>query len=142
MSNKIVVDTGKSYFGAQIVEASKVKLDANVKIHLFVNNYTIIETTVLANLTEASYGGYAAQTATGWTDGGIDGSDRDTWTGPALTFQATSSSGLPQTIYGMYATDSGGTVLLWAENFSPTITLASSGDGFTVTPQFSVGSIF
>jgi hypothetical protein len=142
VANKIVFDAGKSYFGAQIVEATKVKLDGNAKIRLFSNNHTIGETDVIGTFTQATYGGYADQTATGWTDGGIDANDRDTWTGPKLTFQATSGTNLPQTLYGYICIDSGATVALFGENFAPAITLSAVNDGFNVQPTFSVGSIF
>jgi hypothetical protein len=141
---KVVPNVGKSYFMNQIMEAGKQKVDGNATIHLFVSNITPSRTDTLSTYSahEASYGGYAAQTLTTWTDGGIDANNYDTWTGPAITFQATSSSGLPQTIYGYYVVAGDGTTLLWAETFAPAITLSNSGDGFTVTPTFSGASIF
>lgn len=142
MANKIVVDTGKIWLGTICQSAGHASLNGSAKLHLFMNNYTIIQTSVLANVTEATYGGYAAQVLGTAVDGGIDANDRDTWTYPTLTFAATSGASLPQTIYGYYVTDNGSTTLLWAMNFSPTIVLAASGDGFTITPQFSYGSIF
>jgi hypothetical protein len=97
---------------------------------------------VLSDLTEISYPGYAAMTLSGATDGGIDSNDRDTWSWPTQTFQATSAPGSTVTAYGYYVTDSGDTELLWAENFSTPFNYTNAGDGFSIVPTFSFGSIF
>lgn len=143
-AQKNVPNVGKSYFMAQIVEASKVKIDGQATIHLFVANVVYARTNTLSTYSpdEATYIGYAAQTLSGWSDGGIDSNNYDTWTGPTVTFQATSSSGLPQTIYGYYVVASDAATLLWVCYFAPTITLSSSGDGFTVPVTLSGASIF
>lgn len=142
MANMIVVDTGKTYLSKVCMDGSKAKLDTNAKINFFTNNYTVVETTVLADLTAQTVTGIAATTLTGATDGGIDANDRDTWTWPLMTFAATSGSGLPQTLYGYYITDSAGTTLIAAQNFAIPVVITNNGDGFTIQPQFSFGSIF
>jgi hypothetical protein len=142
MANKICFDQGKVYFGNQINLANKVALNGNAKVRLFSNNHTLGETDLIGAFTQATYGGYADQTLAGGTDGGINGNDRDQFNYTTLTFQATSSSGLPQTLYGYVVIDSGATVALYGENFSPSVTLSASGDGFTVTPTLETGSIF
>lgn len=142
MANKITFDAGKTYFANQIILANKVALSGNAKIRLFSNNHVLTETDVIGTFTQATYGGYADQVSSGWTDGGIDANDRDTWTGSTLTFSATSATNLPQTLYGYICIDNGATVALFGQNFAPSVTLSNSGDGFTLTPTFSVGSIF
>lgn len=142
MANKITFDAGKIYFANQIILGNKVAISTNAKLRLFQNNHTCVEADVIGNFTAATYVGYADQVLSGAVDGGIDGNDRDTWSFTALAFAATSGSGLPQTIYGYIVIDSGATVALYGENFAPAITLAASGDGFTVPPTLSVGSIF
>jgi hypothetical protein len=142
MANKIVVNTGKLWLGSLAIAAGHPKLDTNVKIHLFSNNLTIIRTTVLGDLTEIAYPGYASITLSGAVDGGIDANNWDTWAWPTATFQATSAPGSPVTAYGYYVTDSGGTTLLWAENFATPQVFTLSGDGFTLPPTFSFGSLF
>ena len=142
MANKIVVDTGKLWITKIAVTNGNAKLDTNVKIRLFANNYTPVQASVIGNFTEIAYTGYAAVTLSGAVDGGIDANDRDTWTWPTVTFQCTSSAGLPVTAYGYYVTDSANTTVLWAERFSTAQVFTTNGDGFTVPPQFSGGSIF
>ena len=141
---KFVPNVGKQYFMAQIMEASKVKVDGQATIHLFTTNVAIARTNVLTtySASEASYGGYASQVMSGFSDGGIDANFYDSWSGPIITFQATSSSGLPQTIYGYYVVASDAATLLWVCYFAPVITLSASGDGFTIPPSLSGASIF
>jgi hypothetical protein len=143
-ATKMVPNVGKSYFMNQICKAGKVQLDSNATIHLFVSNITPARTDVLSTYSahEASYGGYASQTLGVSTDGGIDSNFYDTYSWPALTWQATSSSGLPQTIYGYYVVASDAATLLWVCTFAPSITLSNSGDGFTVPVTLSGASIF
>lgn len=141
---KVVPNVGKSYFMAQIIKASKVAIDSNATVHLFISNITPARTDVLTTYSahEATYVGYANQGAGVWTDLGIDANFYDTWQGPVLTWQASSSSGLPQTIYGYYIVASDAATLLVVETFAPSIVLAASGDGFTVQPTLSGASIF
>jgi hypothetical protein len=58
------------------------------------------------------------------------------------TFEATGTPGSPETVYGAYYTDSGDTTLLWVERFASPFTFTNNGDGFTLPPTFSFGSIF
>lgn len=142
MANKILVDLGKSWIGKIAMTNGHAKLDTNVNAHLFSNSHTPAETDTTSNYTEASYPGYAAQTLSGATDGGIDSNDRDTWSWPTQTWQCSSAPGSPVTVYGIYYTDSGNTTLLWVELFDSPFTFTNSGDGFTFPPTFSFGSIF
>lgn len=140
--SKIVVNTGKLWMGSLCMEAGHPQLDGNVRLHLFDNNFTIAENTVIGDLTEIAFTGYADVLLSDAVDGGIDSNDRDTWTWPNATFTATSSSGLPVTAYGYYVTDSAGTTLLWAENFASPYEFAAEGDGFVLAVTFSFGSIY
>ena len=141
---KEVPNVGKIYFMNQLNLANKQAVSGNATLHLFVSNITPSRTDVLSTYSahEASYGGYAAQTLAGGADGGIDSNNYDTWNFTTQTFQATSSSGLPQTIYGYYVVAGDATTLLWVCTFAPSITLSNSGDGFTIPPTLSGASIF
>ena len=147
MSNKIVVNTGKSYFAKICVTggAGNKYINTYVQAHLYVNSYTPVSTSVLSNFTELTAGsvpGYAPQTLTGATDGGIDANNWDTWTFTTLTFQATGGPPVPYPCYGAFFTDPTGAILLWAELFPSVFTFTNNGDGFTLIPTMSVGSIF
>ena len=142
MANKVVTDNGKMWIADICMNSGHPQLNGHVNLHLYTNNYTPTSSDIITDYTEATYVGYAAALLSGASDGGIDGSDRDTWTWPSELFQATSSSGLPETVYGAYYTDTGDTTVLWAEKFAGTFAFNASGDGFTFVPTFSFASIF
>lgn len=83
----------------------------NLKLHIFVNNVTPSDSTVLGGLTEASWTGYAAQTlsAGSWVSLGVTG-HIGTYVYPTCTFSNTGGSS--QNAYGWYITDNGGTILI------------------------------
>lgn len=114
---------------------------ANLKLHLFSNNVTPSDSTVLADLTESTFTGYAAVTLSSgsWTDSGVT-AHQDTFTYLAVTF--TNSSGSNATVYGFYITDSGSTKLVGVALFdgSP-ITITASGGTYTFIPTLQAKSI-
>lgn len=146
MANKIVVDTGKTWLGKYMMTGTGTVLNNNAVMHLFYNGVTIAHNTTLGELAEVTnvlVPGYVPVTLGTAIDGGIDSSFFDTWVWPTVTFEATGTpSPSPLQIIGYFVTDATNTVLLWALNFSPLFTFAYSGDGFTLVPTFSFGSIF
>ena len=146
MANKIVVNTGKLWIGALCMAGGHPHLNSNVTLRLFTNNVTLARGTILSGLTEmsnANVPGYAAAALGVAVDGGIDGNNWDTWAWALITFQATGAIvGGPITAYGYYVTDNANTTLIWGENFSTPQVFTNSGDGFTLTPTFSFGSLF
>lgn len=110
------------------------------KLRLFKNNFTVSETAILADFTEADFDGYAAINI-------VDGS---TWTGPVLdasgniktvspstyTFIENSPETTPNTVYGFYITDSTGVLLVAAQNFSAPLDF--TGGGAQVTVELAV----
>lgn len=106
----------------------------NVKLHIFVNNITPTKTTVLANLTEASWTGYASQTLTSgsWISLGVN-SNVGTLVYPTCTFVNT--GGTPQNAYGFYITDNAVTKLLAVGLFdSAPITLPATTGTYSFIP--------
>lgn len=96
------------------------------KLRLFANNATISATTVLADLTEATFTGYAAVTTATWPAPALDGSNRGSSLNTQGQFTPTAGGGSGN-IYGWYLTNSGGTVLYAVEKFaSSPITVAQS----------------
>ncbi|MBA7527673.1 hypothetical protein ES705_19851 [subsurface metagenome] len=86
----------------------------DVKLHLYTNDYTPVEESVVTDFIEAVAAGSAAITLTGtdWiieTAAGVTTAEQ-----PQKTFTLTEAS----TNYGYYITDEAGTGLLWAERFS------------------------
>lgn len=142
MATKTVVNSGKSWIAKIAMTNGNPKLDTNVNIHLYTGTPTISRTLTVGGVTEIAYPGYALATLSGAVDGGIDANFWDTWTWPTVTFQATSAPGSPVTANGAFVTDSSNTVLLWIEPFAVPFTFTNSGDGFTMNPNLSFGSIF
>jgi hypothetical protein len=88
-------------------------------LHLFTNNVTPTDSTVLADLTECTTPGYAPITLTSsnWTVGQSAGVTTASYTEKTFSFSTTGIS------YGYYVTDAtpgggGGPFLLWLERFS------------------------
>lgn len=108
----------------------------DVKLHLFKSNTTPGETDTVATYTEATFTGYAAVTLTGasWT---VTNADPASASYAKQTF--TSSAGSQnENVYGYYVTNSGGTILMWAERFSDgPYNVVNNGDKIEVTPVFT-----
>jgi hypothetical protein len=103
----------------------------NLKLHLFKNNYTPVETSTYSSFTESTATGYSAKTLTGATWSiSTDGGGTTTATYPAQTFTYTAT----ETIYGYYVTDNGNTTCLFAERFSDgPYVIPSGGGSVTIT---------
>jgi hypothetical protein len=103
---------------------------------LFQNNYTPIEATVVGNFVEATYNGYVAQSLVSWASAVLI-TNQAHIIPAALIWQHTAGS-TSNTIYGWYATDSGGTQLWMCERFGTPQVLAVNGDAFALQPDFYV----
>ena len=119
---------------------------ANTTLCLFTNNYTPIDTTVLADLTEmGAVQGYVAKTLTmaSWgsavagTGTGTGTSNQASIAYPqqAWTFDGTGGT---VTVYG-YHIKSGGGKLLGAELFTTPQVVVNNGDFIKVTPTLYFG---
>lgn len=109
----------------------------NLKLRLYTNNYTPVDTSVVGSFTEMSGAGYAAISLTNgsWTvTVGNDPSDA-VYAEQTFTFTGSGS-----TIYGYYIEDNDGSTgtLVWAELFGSTYTPANNGDTLKVTPKFQL----
>lgn len=102
---------------------------------LFTNNVTPSRTTVVADLTEAAWTGYAAQilTSGNWTLFGVAGHVGTIQAAPQAFLN---SSGAPVNAYGYFVTDSTGTILFAAARFDSAPITKADGDYFTVLPIF------
>lgn len=82
------------------------------KLHLFSNNFSPSEDSILADFTEVAYTGYAAQTVT-WSAAFYDQNGEPVSSGGALLFIQTAVT-VTGIAYGAYLTDTAGAVLLGA----------------------------
>jgi hypothetical protein len=109
----------------------------NLKLRLYTNNYTPVDTSVIGSFTEMSGAGYAPITLTNgsWTvTVGNDPSDA-VYAEQTFTFTGAGSQ-----IYGYYIEDNDGSsgTLVFAELFGTPFTPANNGDTLKVTPKFQL----
>lgn len=113
--------------------------DLGHKIHLFKNDYTPINTTLLADLTEADYPGYAAKDAVAESAPVINGDDESYSTSGVMDFVSDDDTDPVQRVYGVYVTflDITDTrVLLAATRFDNWQTIALEGDKVRLTQDW------
>lgn len=115
----------------------KVTTVRNLILRLYKTNVTPSETTVVGDLTEADFTGYAAITLTGasWT---TSGGDPATGSYAEQTFSS-SADQTPQSVYGYYLTRATDGDLVAAEKFSngPYV-ISNNGDTIKLTPTITV----
>jgi hypothetical protein len=125
--------------GAQEIARRALNYSAtgDVKLKLYQSNTTLSETTVIGDLTIATWTGYADITLTGasWT---VTSADPASASYAKQTF--TSSAGSQsQANYGYVVTNSAGTIALWGETFSDgPYTIVNNGDKIEVTPVWTL----
>lgn len=107
---------------------------------LFQNNIAINDATLMANLTEATFDGYAAiSLPLGGATVGIDPLTGQQFLDviPGLAgniFTCTGGAAEPQTVYGYAIVNSTKTILLAAQNFTPPVTFTGAGQILDVGP--------
>lgn len=103
-------------------------------LHLFVNNIQVAADTVLGDLVEATFGGYAEEAGIAFGPAYLspDGDARLTAPGTQFSYDGT---GPQETVYGWYLTDSTGATIRSAANITPPVPLANEDDGLIVAPE-------
>lgn len=106
----LVPDTAEVELGKIVTNTTAA---SDVKYHLYTNNLTPVEGTVLADFTECTDALYAAIAVAGanWTWSTVAGTSFGT--APNITF----SFAAAVSIYGYFVTNNAGTKLLWCERF-------------------------
>jgi hypothetical protein len=107
----------------------------DVRLHLYANNYTPVEGSVIGSFTECTASGYASKLLTGasWTITTVTGTTEAVYAEQTFTFTAA------QTVYGYYVTDSGSTICLWAEIFTGApFNIPSGGGSVKCTPRIQL----
>ncbi len=124
-----VSDLGIAYQLNALV--AKYGADA-LNLHLFQNNYTPSDSSVIGDFTEATFDGYAAETLSGWTSASVTAHVATSNATP-IAFVKTGSV-TSNNIYGYYVTNSANTVMYWAErDGAAPIVMNANGDTYTVT---------
>lgn len=111
--------------------------NSNCHVHLFKNNLTPGDATVLGDFTEANFTGYAAITPSVGA-AFTNGAGKAECDFATCTFSCT-GSGTPNDVYGYYVTDVGNAVLYFAERAaSPPTTLNANGQTYVVVPKLTL----
>jgi hypothetical protein len=105
----LVTDTGAK----ELLERGLKQIEGS-KLHLFSNNYTATNGTIIGDLTECAVSGYSAITlaAATWTVTTATNITTANYAEQTFTLTTTGSA------YGYYVSNSANTVLLWAETFT------------------------
>jgi hypothetical protein len=113
--------------GAMTVLAS-IYFSSTDKVKLFKNDLVPTPDTVLADLTEADFTGYAPVTIAGAWNASTDPQERGlVWYSALVPFSA-SGAAVPNIIYGWYVVNTDGTVLKVVKRLDTPITFDSGGD--------------
>jgi len=112
-----------------------------LKVRLFKNNYTPVAGSVIGSFTEANFSGYTPGSLGTLAAATTVSGRASTTAGTANTWTKSGATG--NDIYGYYVTDSGGTVLYWAERGSAApYSMNTNGEGLSVTPTVTQASEF
>lgn len=118
------------------IEMLQSLLNTAVTLRLFANNVTPSVTTVAADLTEVSGGGYAgiALTYANWL---FTNSSYALYNASQI-FNFTGATGGTHNIYGYYITRDSDGHLLWAENFDAIPFTPVNGSEIAITPKITL----
>lgn len=111
-------------------------MSADVNYHLFTNDVTPTRDTVLGDLTEAAFSGYAVHTVT-LADFTLSGVTGHVGTMIGAPFSFTNESGGPVNAYGYYITNTANTVLLGIARFDSAPVTKADDESWLVTPSLS-----
>lgn len=107
-------------------------LFATSKLRLFTPDIVVGPNTVVGNLTEATFGGYAAISITANVEIRDDGTgDWLSIVGAVGSFKADNTISGPQTVHGWSITNTAGTALIAFSNIDP-FTFNADGDGMVL----------
>ena len=105
-------------------------------LSLYQNNYTPIGGTVLADLVEADFPGYAPIELVGWPNAALN-ADFKASTQLPMQFFTCSGSATPNNIYGVYVVSAVGDLLYVERNPSAPIAMNTAGQLYGYLPRFT-----
>lgn len=113
-------------------------LFAGALIKLFKNDIVPGEESTIATFTAADFTGYAPSAAVTWGTPGVSGDGTPQVLGDTKVFTAGTPLTQAGTVYGVYVTNTAGTVLLYAERFAQPVLISIPGQQVAYTPKFSL----
>ncbi len=108
---------------------------------IFKNDYTPINTTVLADLTEANFDGYARITLDSWTSAFLNADNKAEVDETTRTFTVSGVS-TPNTVYGAFVLDGSGNLLYAERDPAGGHLLNTVGQTWSYFPRFTFRSEF
>lgn len=108
------------------------------KLKLFQNNVSPTVNTVVGDLDEADFTGYAEKTVTAYGAAFLDPSNNATILSPVETWTATVPNLVPQTVYGVYALDADGD-LAFMERFATPVEIPEAGGTVAIVAKYQQG---
>jgi hypothetical protein len=106
-------------------------------LHLFQNNYTPVDTTVVGDLTEATFDGYAANALAGWSAAALDVNNKAATEAPLSTFTKTAGA-TTNTIYGVYCLDVDGDLAYAERNPAGGVLINTTGQTYSNLPRVTL----
>ena len=138
----LVPATGEAEMLKRVIGLPTESVDGNVHIHLYKNDYTPVEGSVLGDFTElidATDQNYALVELIAATWGTPSGSDPTTiaYAQQTWTFLGTPATAI--SVYGYFVTADDNTTLLWAERFTDApYNIPDTGGSVSITPQLQL----
>jgi len=127
--------------GELLILAELIAYFDSLVLHLYKNNYTPIDTSVVGDFTSADFDGYASIALGPWGAPYTNGAGKAETDETVRTFTMTGAV-TPNTIYG-YTVQTAGGALVWAErNPAGGILLDGAGQVYSVLPRFTGKSEF
>jgi hypothetical protein len=109
------------------------------KLKLFSNNFTPDHLTLLTDITQADFTGYAEVTLSAWGEAFRDGGSQPKIVHVSVQYTPTGST-VSNTIFGWYLTNAAGTVLLMAKRLDTPVVLTDNSTALIVQPEYRYGS--
>lgn len=109
-------------------------------VGLFKSNTVLTPDTVLADLTEADFTGYAQSAAVTWGSPGYDVNKVPEVLGDMKVFNSGTPITITNVVYGYFVVDGAGTTLLYAEKFATPASVINADQMLAVVPRVQGGS--
>lgn len=104
-------------------------------LRLFRNDYVPVKSSLVTDMQEANFPGYAQINLNAWGPVGPDANNDALVEETSRTFGCT-GSGTPNTIYGYYVVEPVSGVMLWAErSTAPPVAMDAGGKSYIVKPR-------
>jgi hypothetical protein len=131
----VVPDVGELYILAAWIAGYP---PSSLKVHLYQNNYTPVDSSVLGSFTEATFSGYASAVFAFAAPSEVANKAKAVAISPTVFTH--NGGGTANTIYGYFVKDLATGDLVWAERFGSSQIMTNNGDQISLPPQITFDS--